>query len=55
MANQGISMPTGGGGLMRYSEEYNSILKIKPSHVILFIIAVVAFTIILKIFFPIGS
>jgi len=54
MANQGIHMPSSGGGLMRYNEEYNSIFKIKPSHVILFIIAIVAFTVILKIFFPVA-
>jgi preprotein translocase subunit Sec61beta len=55
MANQGIHMPSSGGGLMRYNEEYNSLLKIKPTHVILFIIAVIAFTVILKIFFPITA
>tara|TARA_Y100000034_G_scaffold131556_1_gene192546 strand:- start:5520 stop:5687 length:168 start_codon:yes stop_codon:yes gene_type:complete len=55
MAQQGIHMPSSGGGLMRYNEEYNSLLKIKPSHVILFILAVVAFTVLLKIFFPIAA
>ena len=55
MANQGIGMPSGAGGLMRYNEEYNSILKLKPSQVVLFIIAIIAFVAILKIFFPIGG
>jgi len=55
MANQGISMPSSGGGLMRYNDEYDSRFKLKPSHVIIFIIAVVAFTVLLKIFFPIGA
>ena len=53
MANQGISMPSGAGGLMRYNEEYKSILKIKPAHVVLFIILIIALLAVLKIFFPI--
>lgn len=55
MANQGLSMPSSGGGLMRYNDEYKSRFNIKPSHVILFIIVVIAFTIILKIVAPITS
>ena len=55
MANQGLQMPSSGGGLMRYNEEYNSRFKIKPAHVIIFIIAVIAFTVLLKIFFPIAA
>ncbi len=55
MANQGISMPSSGGGLMRYSEEYNSRFKLKPTHIIIFIIAVIAFTVLLKIFFPVAA
>jgi len=53
MAQQGIHMPSGMGGLMRYGEEYNSRFKLNPSHVILFIIAIIAFVAILKLFFPI--
>ena len=49
----GISMPSSSGGLMRYNEEYKSSIKLKPTHVVLFIIAIVAFVTILKIFFPI--
>ncbi len=55
MANQGIHMPSSGGGLMRYNEEYNSRFKLKPSHIVLFIIGIIAFVVILKIFFPIGG
>jgi len=51
MANSKISMPTSGGGLMRYNDEYRSSLMLKPAHVILFIIGVIAFSIILKVFF----
>ncbi len=55
MANQGIIMPSGAGGLMRYNEEYKSILKIKPTHVFLFIILIIVFVTVLKIFFPITA
>ena len=55
MAKSGISLPSGYGGLMRYSEEYESKFKLKPTHVIAFIIAIIAFVIILKVFFPIAS
>lgn len=54
MTNQGIHMPSGSGGLMRYNEEYKSALRIKPSQVVLFIILVVVFVVVLKIFFPIS-
>lgn len=50
-----IFMPSSGGGLMRYNEEYKSKLMFKPSHIILFIILVIAFVYILKIFFPISG
>jgi preprotein translocase subunit Sec61beta len=51
---QGISMPGASGGLMRYSEEDRSSLRLKPSHVIIFIILITAFVLTLKIFFPIS-
>jgi len=51
MANP-ISMPSGAGGLMRYNEEYQSRFMLKPSHVVIFIIAIIVFVAILKIFFP---
>ena len=54
MANTGLSMPSSGGGLMRYNEEYKSNFMLKPSHVILFIIMVIAVTLILKIFWPLA-
>ncbi len=50
-----ISMPTSGGGLMRYNEEYKSKFMLKPEHVVLFIILIVAFVFILKLFFPISG
>jgi preprotein translocase subunit Sec61beta len=53
MANNMISMPSSGGGLMRYNEEYKSKFMIKPAHVIAFIILIVAFVLFLKLFYPI--
>jgi len=52
MANN-IFMPSSGGGLMRYNDEYKSKIQLKPSQIILFIIGIVAFVAILKLFFPI--
>jgi len=53
MANQGISMPSGMGGLIRYNEEYKSRFMLKPTYIIIFIILIIAFVVALKIFYPI--
>jgi preprotein translocase subunit Sec61beta len=53
MANQGINMPAGAGGLMRYNEEYKSKIVLKPAHVIIFLIIIIAFVTALKLFYPI--
>ena len=50
-----IFMPSSGGGLMRYNEEYKSKLMLKPSHVVLLIILILGFAAVLKIFFPISG
>ncbi|MBU3913160.1 MAG: preprotein translocase subunit Sec61beta [Nanoarchaeota archaeon] len=55
MANSGVNLPTGSGGLMRYNEEYESKLKLKPTHVIIYIIIVILFTLALNIFWPIRA
>jgi len=49
-----IFMPSSGGGLMRYNEEYKSLLMLKPSHVVLFIILIIGFVAIFKLFFPLS-
>ncbi|MBI2449714.1 preprotein translocase subunit Sec61beta [Candidatus Pacearchaeota archaeon] len=55
MANEGkIYMPGGFGGLMRYNEEYKSRFMIDPKHVIIFIVAIIAFVLVLNLFFPVG-
>ena len=47
MADTGIQLPGGFGGLMRFSEEYESKLNLKPIHVLIFIILIVGFRIFL--------
>lgn len=49
-----INVPSGYGGLMRYGEEYKSKIVLKPEYIVVFIIAVILFVAILKIFFPLG-
>ena len=46
-----ISMPAGFGGLMRFDEEYASKFNLKPTHVIVFVILIVAFRVGLGMFF----
>jgi len=50
MAETGISMPSGFGGLMRFKEEYASKFNLKPVHVIGFVIAIILFRISLSLF-----
>lgn len=50
MANTGINMPSGFGGLMRFKEEYSSVFNLKPIHVIIFLILIIVFRIGLQIF-----
>jgi len=50
MANTGISMPSGFGGLMHYNEEYASKFNLKPTHVIAFIVLVIIARILLPSF-----
>ena len=46
-----VHMPAGFGGLMRFDQEYESKINLKPTHVIVFIILIVAFRIGLGFFF----
>ncbi|MBM3232851.1 preprotein translocase subunit Sec61beta [Candidatus Pacearchaeota archaeon] len=50
MAENKIQMPGVFGGLMRYDEEYESKFKINPGHVIAYVVALIIFVSILKIF-----
>ena len=53
MVLPGIGTPSSSGGLMRYNEEYKSGFKIKPSQIIIFVVCILVFVGVLKIFFPI--
>jgi preprotein translocase subunit Sec61beta len=50
MANSGVNVPSGMGGLTRFREEYQSKFNLKPAHVFVFILLIVAFRIALQIF-----
>ena len=46
-----ISLPAGFGGLTRFKEEYESKFKLKPTHIIIFVILIVIIRIGLGIAF----
>ncbi len=50
MADSGINVPSGFGGLVKFKEEYQSKFNLKPAHVVLFVIMIVVFRIALGIF-----
>jgi preprotein translocase subunit Sec61beta len=50
MADSGLNMPSGMGGLTRFKEEYQSKFNLKPTHVIAFVVSLVVFRIVLQIF-----
>lgn len=54
MADNKIHMPGGMGGLLRYDEEYKSRFMLSPMQVVGYLIAIIAFVIILKAFFHNG-
>jgi preprotein translocase subunit Sec61beta len=49
-----IQMPGAFGGLMRYDAEYVSNVMLSPTAVVIFLAVVVAFVLVLKIFFPVS-
>lgn len=51
MADTGINLPSGFGGLVSYKEEYGSKFMLKPMHVIAFIVLIVVFRIALGFIF----
>ena len=51
MVENKINMPVGFGGLMRFNEEYESVFSLKPTHVIVFVILIVAFRFILEVIY----
>lgn len=54
MAQQNqIQMPGAFGGIMRYDSEYSSKFMITPKAVVAFLVAVIAFVVVLKVFWPV--
>ena len=51
MADSGMSMPSGMGGLMRFNEEYPSKLRVSPEQVVVFIVIVIIAMTALKLAF----
>ena len=51
MADTGVNLPGGFGGLMRFKEEYTSMFNLKPTHVVLFIILIIMFRVSLGIIY----
>ncbi|MBI2667655.1 preprotein translocase subunit Sec61beta [Candidatus Woesearchaeota archaeon] len=47
MADERIQMPSSGGGLVRYFDDYKSKLQFKPEWVVVFIIVVIIIELIL--------
>jgi preprotein translocase subunit Sec61beta len=50
---QKMQMPGVFGGLMRYDDEYSSKFMLSPAVIVGFVIAIIVFVLVLKIFFPI--
>ena len=51
MAENRIQMPGSFGGLMRFQDEYSSKIKLKPTHVVAFVILIIAFRVALGFFY----
>ena len=50
MANTGINLPAGFGGLTSFKEEYQSKFNLKPSHIIVFVALIVLVRVMLPVF-----
>jgi preprotein translocase subunit Sec61beta len=50
MADEGINVPSGFGGLIKFKEEYESNFNLKPMHVVIFVILIVVLRIALPFF-----
>jgi preprotein translocase subunit Sec61beta len=53
--DQKMQMPGVFGGLMRYGDEYKSKFIFTPQAVMAFVVAIIAFVLVLKIFFPVAG
>lgn len=53
--DSGVNLPGGFGGLVRFNEEYESKIQIKPAHVIVFVVLIIVFVLTLNVFWPIKA
>lgn len=51
MADNKVNAPAGFGGLMNYGEEFDSKINLKPEHVIILVIGIIALRIVLPFIF----
>ncbi|MBI3032347.1 preprotein translocase subunit Sec61beta [Candidatus Woesearchaeota archaeon] len=49
MAENRVSMPQSSGGLVRYFDEYDSKIMIKPHHIIILVVLVILLEIVLHV------
>lgn len=49
-----IHMPGVFGGLMRYDDEYQSKFMLSPAVVVGFVVAIIIFVLVLKVFLPVA-
>ncbi|MFP4112564.1 MAG: preprotein translocase subunit Sec61beta [Candidatus Woesearchaeota archaeon] len=49
MAKENIRMPSSGGGIVRYFDDYKSKIQIRPEHVIVLVVIVIIIEIILHL------
>ena len=47
-----VYMPSGMGGLIRYSEEEEEVIKLKPTHVIIISASIVVLELAIRFLFP---
>ena len=47
MADDKINLPSSGGGLVRYFDDYKSKIEFKPGHIILLVVVIVIIEIVL--------
>ncbi len=50
MADSGMNIPSGMGGLVKFKEEYESKFNLKPTHVVVFVVLILVFRIGLQVF-----
>lgn len=46
-----VHMPMGAGGLIRYGEEEDTRIKLKPKYVVALVVGVVVFELVLRVLF----